>query len=120
MQKKTLILGAMQNGDPSEKTKILLEKIHNIAGDGEDGEGDPDEEFDEERGKSGLCSNILYRMLILVLQRSTPNSTMTIWEEITTRKPTLTMEKMAVKERVVATMRSIEKDIMVDFFEFIC
>jgi hypothetical protein len=120
MQKKTLILGAMQNGDPSEKTKILLEKIHNIAGDGEDGEGDPDEEFDEERGKRGLCSNILYRMLILVLQRSTPNSTMMIWEEITMRKPTLTMEKMVVKERVVATMRSIEKDIMVDFFEFIC
>jgi hypothetical protein len=45
---------------------------------------------------------------------------MMIWEEITMRKPTLTMEKMAVKERVVATMRSIEKDIMVDFFEFIC
>ena len=58
MQKKALILGAMKHGDPSEKTKILLEKIHNIAGDGEDGEGDPDEEFDEERGKSELCLNI--------------------------------------------------------------
>jgi DNA-directed RNA polymerase III subunit RPC7 len=59
MQKKALMLGAMKNGDPSEKTKILLEKIHNIAGDGEDGEGDPDEEFDEERGKGGLCSKYL-------------------------------------------------------------
>jgi len=97
MQKKALILGTMKNGDPSEKTKILLEKIHNIAGDGEDGEGDPDEEFDEERGKGALCSNILFRMLIRVLQRSTPNSTMTIWAEITTR-------------------RSIDKDILVDFF----
>jgi DNA-directed RNA polymerase III subunit RPC7 len=65
MQKKALILGAMKNGDPSEKTKILLEKIHNIAGDGEDGEGDPDEEFDEERGKGGPYSNILYHILIL-------------------------------------------------------
>jgi hypothetical protein len=119
MQKKALILGAMKNGDPSEKTKILLEKIHNIAGDGEDGDGDPDEEFDEERGKSELCSDILYRKLILP-QRSTPNSTMTIWEEITMRKPTLTTERMAVKERAVEMTRSIEKDIMVDFFEFIC
>ena len=116
MQKKALILGTMKNGDPSEKTKILLEKIHNIAGDGEDGEGDPDEEVDEERGKGALCSNILFRMLIRVLQRSTPNSTTTIWAEITMRRPTLTMEKMAVKGRVVATMRSIDKDILVDFF----
>jgi hypothetical protein len=116
MQKKALILGAMKNGDPSEKTKILLEKIHNIAGDGEDGEGDPDEEFDEERGKGGPYSNTLYHILILVLQRSTLNSTMMIWAEITTRRPTLITEKMAAKERVAATTRSIDRDIKMDFF----
>jgi hypothetical protein len=117
MQKKALILGAMKNGDPSEKTKILLEKIHNIAGDGEDGEGDPDEEFDEERGKGGSYSNALYHILILVLQKLTLNSTMMIWAEITTRRPTLTTEKMAAKERVAATTRSIDKDIEMDFFQ---